>query len=411
MKLGRAAAEREASNSRCAIRPGILTNAVVRANPEYQIIQSGGLTAAQRTALGLVNGRTPAGAAILHSPAKPALGVKWLPLHGAKLFSACREPRKLADVLALSSIATAPIQIVELILDGVFELEQNSGYVSGLPSFRLLLKSFPLPEVRGQTEALSLAALKYAQMLEIDDLGKLAARLYFHNRLPCTPKWERSVPPSASTEAFIGLSAGSALAQRLDASWLRLAKGSETADGWMFWRSRKKAAGNRKSADFKLYINPRPEHLQDAVIRASPLFSRAHSFKLAADLFGLLRPDKFVVYFSNLDDLMSTAERLDSELEGVPAHPLPFSVPFTPSGLLTWGIDPRDDFPRLPHQKESWRLWVANRLARYLLAAKAGPASDMEPWEFALRRLELDGVELGTFIPSPALWNSGKSCE
>jgi hypothetical protein len=53
--------------------------------------------------------------------------------------------------------------------------------------------------------------------------------------------------------------------------------------------------------------------------------------------------------------------------------------------------------------RESWRLWLARRLASALVTAQAmgsttnGPSD--EAWRFALDRLRLEGVDTDTWTP------------
>ena len=69
------------------------------------------------------------------------------------------------------------------------------------------------------------------------------------------------------------------------------------------------------------------------------------------------------------------------------------------------GADPpRAAQTPLPQMQESWRLWITNRLARALLAARASPAAEIEPWQFALDRVRLEGVDTETWAPSQRMW-------
>jgi hypothetical protein len=129
--------------------------------------------------------------------------------------------------------------------------------------------------------------------------------------------------------------------------------------------------------------------------------SRAWSLKAGADVYGLLRPDKIVVYFKTFTDLQETAERLLRGLSGCPGHGVPFSAQLAGGTLLTWGIDPPRDGHSVPWlERESWRVWVTNRLATSLVLARHSSDSGIEPWRFAMQRLRLEGVDTQTWTPS-----------
>jgi hypothetical protein len=87
---------------------------------------------------------------------------------------------------------------------------------------------------------------------------------------------------------------------------------------------------------------------------------------------------------------------------------VPFTAALDDDGLLSWGVDPPAAQHLLNWQpRESWRLWLTNRLANALLTARGTPAptaKPREPWEYALERLRLDGVDTDTWAPHDRLW-------
>jgi hypothetical protein len=62
-------------------------------------------------------------------------------------------------------------------------------------------------------------------------------------------------------------------------------------------------------------------------------------------------------------------------------------------------------------EQGSWRLWVVQRLAAALIAARAAPETTMQPttmqpWQFALARLRREGIDVDRWIPSAAIWQA-----
>src|SRR6185369_3495174 len=122
------------------------------------------------------------------------------------------------------------------------------------------------------------------------------------------------------------------------------------------------------------------------------LEDRGGHFKIGADAAGLLRPDKIVLYFADQQSLLQVAGALHARLPGVRAQGVPFSAEITGDGLLSWGMDPPARERVLAwHEPESWRLWVARRLALAMIAAQAAAPTSGEgalaPAAFALERL------------------------
>jgi hypothetical protein len=126
-------------------------------------------------------------------------------------------------------------------------------------------------------------------------------------------------------------------------------------------------------------------------------------------VYGVLRPDKLVAYFATLDAVERAAAALAPRLRGIDAHGVPFTTALTSDGLLSWGCDP----PSLSAApaRESWRLWVTNRLADALMRAKVNPHAGVAPERFALARIALDGVDPDSWAPASVAWRCVAAAE
>ncbi len=83
----------------------------------------------------------------------------------------------------------------------------------------------------------------------------------------------------------------------------------------------------------------------------------------------------------------------------MPSQPVPFTGGVDAEGMLSWGVDPVGGL----HAARSWRLWLAARLASYLVEARAA-GDETEPWRFALDRIGLDGIDVSSWTPSSTGW-------
>ncbi len=314
----------------------------------------------------------------------------------ALLLFTLREPGPLPAYAAAGG--GVPRQIAELVADGVLELDDGGRFVSGPEALPRLSES-AAPEGEGNLARLSRDALRYAEALELDDIEQLAARLYTFNRIPVTPRWQRRFPDA---EAILDAVGG----HRVADGWSAVAR--RRPDDWLGWARQGFRPASRSEPTFKIYVSPAVESLEPAfgalveVLRES----RATYFKLGSNAAGVLRPDKLVVYFDDIDSLSETSSELATRLDGIPAHGVPFSAESAGGGLLSWGMDPPAAERTVPWtSRESWRLWVARRLAAALIAGQRESAA-MPPWRFALERLRLAGVDVERWIPEPTLWHA-----
>jgi len=75
-------------------------------------------------------------------------------------------------------------------------------------------------------------------------------------------------------------------------------------------------------------------------------------------------------------------------------------------GMVSWGMDPPEHARPFRWNGQSWRFWVTERLATALIAASGRNSSGIEPWQFALDRVRLDGIDTRMWGPDPGLWQN-----
>ncbi len=316
----------------------------------------------------------------------------------AELLTVLAQPRFTAD---LTADATS---LVRLILDGLLEVEVSDGFVHSIRAYEFLWQPHWQPATATFTAQLSMAALRYADRLEVEDARRLSARLYFYGRFPVSPGWLARFPDRRSVERFVGASGRGATARRLT-RWKRV-KPDPNNDGWLLWvnGSRK---GTRGTGRYKLYISPRPEDSPAGFAAAVQVAddAGAEAFKVGHDPTALLRPDKIVLYFADFESLTAAASAASDLLRGYRGHGVPFTAELEASGgLVSWGVDPpRSESLVGWQERESWRLWLTNQLATSMLAAR-GAGGKVEPWLFAAARVELDGVDTSTWTPRNDPW-------
>ncbi|HYH06310.1 MAG TPA: hypothetical protein VEK11_04535 [Thermoanaerobaculia bacterium] len=301
----------------------------------------------------------------------------------AELLSSLREP------------ALAPLtdDVIDLILDGIVEVETADGFASGAGAYFCAEAAAP-----DHRPSLSRDALLHAQDLEVTDIASLTRAIYFFHRIPLTQFWLARFPDEEAILAHVG--ARELLARHWTASHRR--------KGWLQWSSRTPSPRAGEDVTYKLYVSPRPERFADAFAIAVRVLARYEGvpFKIGDSAAGLLRPDKMVAYFATREQLDEAASVLRRELAGCDAHGVPFTAAIDDEGLLSWGVDPPGDERALQWLgRESWRSWLAQRLGAALAIAKMSHDAPVEPWQFALARARRHGVDVETWTPSAALWS------
>jgi hypothetical protein len=348
---------------------------------------------------------------MLRSRHGPGQRIRLICKNTADLYTSLATPAALPAGLRAELGDDFESTMARLLADGILEIERDGCFISGVEAYDLIRSGENTTVPAGRISRLSLAALKYAQALDIADSVRLCARLYFYNRVPAAPDLLCRLPGTEAVLRFLGASGSGPLRSLLETQWAATGF-SDAHSGWLLWRRPSGFASAAQSGTYKLYVSPALEALPEvfALFVSVVTEQSVPVFKTGKDLAGLLRPDKLIAYFSNFDHLQETAQRLAGKLMGAPVQGVPFTAELGCDGLLSWGIDP----PVPPtstalEDQESWRVWLASRLAGALIAAKAAKTDNaaetsIEPWRFAVERVRLEGVDTDTWTPVASIW-------
>ncbi|MGQ7094339.1 hypothetical protein ACUOBA_38005, partial [Escherichia coli] len=112
----------------------------------------------------------------------------------------------------------------------------------------------------------------------------------------------------------------------LEKHWAKVSE-RPSHEGWMVWRSRQKRASlSESTGTYKLYLSPHCEFLQEAFSAMLDVLTevKVPIFKIGSDVYGMLRPDKMVAYFTNYEELQETAHKIGCERNPMSGAPLQF---------------------------------------------------------------------------------------
>lgn len=392
--------------------------AVFRSNAKYELVVFDRLAAAEQELLADLR-KQPEFYGVLRPVADAALNLKSVTRETALLYLTMKEPGTLPGYARAVVATDSGAAIARMVLDEILEIQHADGFVSGAEAYDLLYSPSPGRSASNRLQRLSISALQYGQALALSDPLQLSIRLYNFHRLPVTSQWKNAFPDPKAVATRLGVDDGGRYAEFVARHWHAVTdagRAQETAapegTGWLSWSAREWSSASIETPPIthKLYVSPMPEFIENvfAITLRTLSDARALQIKIGADAEGLLRPDKIVAYFDGRDDLRHAADALASRLQGCPAHGVPFTAPLDDDGLLSWGVDPPASQQLLNWQpRESWRLWLTNRLANALLTAKRAPstgAQPRQPWQDALERLRLEGVDTDAWTPHESLW-------
>lgn len=378
-----------------------LFNGIFRANPAYVLTELSRLNQSEQMALaGLRTG--DADIFGVFNPVSPDATVtpKLAYKDVALLFYCLQQPGPLPQFVKQVYDDDMNTTLAKLLLEEVLQLEHDGTFVSGTGAANALYKQagYNGADLNG-ISLLSQNAIQYVLHLNGLDFSGALFRLYSYNTVPTVSESDVFATTEA-VETFLGISSGSIVADAIAQHWHKHTPTEK--GGWLaFHRKGAEQRKRKRDVTYKMYISPLlsslPYVFQKTVLLLSS--TKAFSFKTGSHQRGLLRPDKFVVYFYQHSDLQEAAALLKGALKDVPAQGVPFTAQLDETGLLSWGIDPpaADVIDGL--EGGSWRAHITEKLAAAVLQAKAAQLSKTEAYQFVVHKLFLEKIDPFTWMP------------
>lgn len=376
---------------------------VVRANPAYELLAYRDLPVEEQALLRAYV-RDPDFFGVLKNRLSNDRRVKVVCHNTARLCQLFRHPQPYPEELQSEIGRCGKPDVLRLLADGILEAEYDTGFASGPQLFASLL-TYHRHDTPSCVQRLSLAALHHAQAWPVCTPFELSSQLYVYNCVPVGPDWTRMLANRRSLEHWLGIEGPGRVGKLLKRAWHQRS-GNNPLSPWLTWDT---ASLYHARSTYKLYLSPILEDVPEVFAVAVELLVHLphQAFKIGATLAGLCRPDKFVVYFEERDELDQAAEVLLRYLHGYRAQGVPFTAALHDTGLLSWGTDPPTNTSTLSDAHgTSWRVWMTKRLASALVTARQAQLSGIEPWQYALFRVGLDGVTTTTWTPATPIWHS-----
>ena len=323
----------------------------------------------------------------------------------AALLSLLRRPRSLPDQF---SDAESRRNVLRLILDGILEIDVEGEFVSGKDAYELLPRpTFQSPEHLTETAQLSHRAIRFGCRLKLQSTSVLASRLYTFNRRPLTPPFSRKAPTAQAVRRFLQLAPS---APAVWGEWKEETRAPAEEESlaqerdryWLVFRPRDPTYPTNRSASsgHKIYVSPQPDRVPEVFDRVTDAIAPEHvyRFKVARHPWGLLRPDKFVLYLRDEPSFRQTAEVLIDAIADHSGQGVPFAGGLGDGKLLSWGRDPSvEEFNAEWRDPGSWRVGITNTLAQAIVDAQRWDLAS--PETYALVRVQLEGVDPRTWTP------------
>lgn len=387
---------------------------IFRLNPIFEIIPVEELTEKQRTGFRrILSGKNIH--SLLHAPGKAEFSVKALNQPLAEFLENLREPQRVKDLLVKfreESDKEIRQLLIQLILDGVLEVESNGGYLSGIEALNKVISPAAHTAARDEsrnktfTHEISKRALEFTLLSVYKHPRDLAWILYNFNRLPMNRARRLRLPDEESVSRFLDLDE--------DGCWQGMSEqiqpiAAERDDEgnykpffqvWRSWRIGQKRKG-KEAAGYKVYLCPMPEDVPAVfkLVRENVAGTGAHAMKTARVASALLRCDKLIVYFRSISEALEFVEGLRKGTSSFRGQGIPFSYQVNrESPMISIGVDPPGKFGI----DNSWRRYVTDKLALAIQGCHREKADS--PLEYIRTNMRIFGVDIDEWRPVNRDW-------
>jgi hypothetical protein len=298
--------------------------------------------------------------------------------------------------------------IAHLVMDGILLINWNNKFVFGSEAQPALFKEANDYSQNPSSflSDLSYQAIRYALQLNGLDTRSICTRLYGYNILPVFPQRYSTINTVEEVKFFLKVVPTSPLERLLNKEWSH-SKPTEQFN-WLSWhRLHKRTEYSQNKINYKIYLSPFFDEMPEVFEKVILILSKtnAFSFKTGASRYGLLRSDKFVIYFHTYSDLEHASILLQQALNGYSAQGVPFTSQLDKNGLLSWGVDPPRENVLINIEGGSWRAQVAEKIAIAISQANVGNISKHASFDFVLNKISLQGIDPLSWTPKENIWN------
>jgi hypothetical protein len=295
--------------------------------------------------------------------------------------------------------------VQQLVLDNIIEIKYEGKFVSGTDALKAIFNDvlWDSEIVPGYLPALSTRAIQYGLSLHNLSVRSMSRRLYTFNTTPWDAVAKLNFYSPRSIKDFLFPESDMSLHFWLNKKWSSLnVSGTEYWLAWSKLNSDAEIKESMKTPIFKLYISSTFPDLPRVLRQSLPVLSAANtfSFKIGNSLEGLLRPDKMVAYFLNMEDLKTTAKLLFDNLKKISVQGVPFTSPLDHTGLLSFGVDPPTSEVLTEIEGASWRCKVTDQLSLAIIQAQEESLNMRESFDFIKAKLLLAGIDITNWTPT-----------
>jgi hypothetical protein len=381
-----------------------LFHQVIRSCPAYKLVPIRNLPLGVRKRLGIPVRKSPYRWVLLGDRGA-RLPVKTVSAPVAEILSALATPKSPLAIPGAKPDPEYRLFLLKQIFDGVLEVRTRGKFISGPAALLALSRVLPEQDPPDELGRLSDRAIQLAYSSALEDPLELAAWLYEFNRLPLTRRWSDRFSEEGKILEYLGCDP-----QGVWKGMDRRLRPQSSNKSWYSWDIQgsleKRLASDRGLS--KIYVSPIPDHVPEVLriivdrVSAGSLLG----FKVAKGRDGLLRPDKIVAYFAAPDGAATFTADLARRTRPLKSHGVPFTCQVGNSAMLSSGFDPPVDEGASPLGRgESWRAWIANRIANAIVIVRK--TAPRRPLPLIRVALEASGIDPLRWRPLADHWYEG----
>lgn len=328
---------------------------IIRRNPLFRIITGTELVAKNTSLQSEVS--TPNTFFLIYNNNFSKENIISIDIQTANYLYSVSKPTRASETIDRINNLSPTLLIKSLVYDHIIQVKNRNGKYESGPSCRLikdsLEKCFDTTASCHRIGILSQNAIKYAWHFRDLSIDEITQKLYSFYTMPVEKTLFNCLKSTDNIKAWLGLGEFSKMLDEYIQTPI-----TDNYKHWLYWQHEK--TKNTYNLNFKMYISPTPLETVDVFSKVLKLFTRQFvpSFKIGATSNGIYRPDKMVLYFSDINSIYEFAHMCAPLLKDNDGQGVPFTFPLTENGIISYACEPTEGY------SSSWRIYICKIIAK-----------------------------------------------
>jgi hypothetical protein len=273
------------------------------------------------------------------------------------LYSISKKPMTISSIQKKLN-KQIDITILSLLFNNIIQVRNDKKEYESGPTCSIIVNAlniYSIEKANHDIQKLSNMAIQYGWYFRYLRIEEIVGKLYTYGTMPQDYSLHSHLNNPLSILNWLN-------ASKMDKTWRNYIQTplNEDHKHWIYWQ--RKSVSKSENLNYKIYISPIP---METPCVFCEVINTCHqllvpAFKIGATSKGIHRPDKFVLYFNNIESIQTFTSATSNYLKSFQSQGVPFTSPLFEKGIMSFAQEPSES------KNMSWRIFISGIIARTL---------------------------------------------